>query len=87
MREYIAVVDRVIYKGKHGLPYAFAISEEIGTVTFSLHNNVWQEPEFPEPGMYVVLSKIRRKRAGWRAYSARFLVPEDLDPQKKGGDK
>lgn len=73
---YQAVVVKIIRVGKHG-PYAVAYTEEIGSITFSLDGNVWQEKDWPEPGMYVMLSQVRKKRAGWRAYHGRFIEPSD----------
>lgn len=73
---YQAVVDKIIPRGRHG-PYAVARCQDLGMVTFSLDPPVWQEGEYPELGTYVVLSKIRKKRAGWRAQSGRFVTPFD----------
>ena len=78
-RSYQAVVEKVIPGGQHG-PYAVGRSEELGSVTFSLDGKVWQEEDWPEPGMYVVLTKIRKKRAGWRANRGRFVKPADEQP-------
>jgi hypothetical protein len=50
-------------------------------VTFSLEPTVWQEEDFPEAGNVVLLSKIRRKRAGWRAKAGRYYVPSDEHQQ------
>lgn len=79
---YRAVVEKIIPSGRHG-PYVVARSEELGSVTFSLDPEVWQETDVPEPGMYVVLSRIRRKRAGWRAKHGRYLEPSDEQQQHK----
>ena len=73
---YIAVVEKTIRDGKHG-PYAVASSDDIGTITFSLEPPVWEEKDWPEGGTMVVLSEIRKKRAGWRANRGRFLQPSD----------
>lgn len=75
MDEYIAIVQKVL-AGKHGA-YAVALSDKLGLITFSLHDHVWKEKDMPEEGIYVVLSDLRRKRAGWRANSARFQRPSD----------
>lgn len=75
-RGYQAVVEKIIRGGKHG-PYAVARTDEIGSITFSLDGNVWQEKYWPEPGMYVMLSQVRKKRAGWRAQYGRFIEPSD----------
>jgi hypothetical protein len=77
-----AIVQSVHLRGPHG-PYAFAMTEEgaeTKKVTFSLNENVWQESEMPEEGVYVVISQLRKKRKGWRAYHARFLTPADEKP-------
>ncbi|MDD2913592.1 MAG: hypothetical protein PHS29_03085 [Candidatus Pacebacteria bacterium] len=76
MLEYQAIVEKIVINGHHG-PYAVARSEDLGLVTFSLDEKVWQEKDFPEPGILVILSDIRKKRAGWRAYSGRFFQPYD----------
>lgn len=78
-KEYRAIVEKVIPDGKHG-PYAVVYSKELGSVTFSLGNDVWDGEECPEPGTYVMLSKLRKKRAGWRAQHARFEEPGDEQP-------
>lgn len=71
-KEVVAVVQSVV-AGNHGR-YAVTISDDVeGSITFSLRKDVWQEKEDPEPGIYVVLSVLRKKRSGWRAYKARFL--------------
>jgi len=71
-----AVVQKVI-DGKHGC-YAVANSDKIeGSITFSLDPTVWKEKVYPQEGYMVVLSDIRKKSAGWRAHSARFLRPND----------
>lgn len=75
MEMCVAVVDKVI-AGKHG-DYAVAHSDRLSSITFSLQTPVWQESDHPEEGMEVVLSDIRKKRAGWRAMSARFVRPSD----------
>jgi len=72
---YQAVVQKVIKNGNHG-PYAVALCE-VGTVTFSLEKDVWQEDKFPEPGTFVLLADFQKKRAGWRAKSGRFVRPSD----------
>lgn len=73
-----AIVEKVIAVGPHG-PYAVASCPELGSgsITFSLDTTVWKESDWPEPGMCVVLSQMRKKRAGWRAKSGRFVKPSD----------
>lgn len=73
---YRAIVEKIISKGPHG-PFAVATEKTLGSVTFSLLPEVWQEEDLPERGMYVVLSQIRKKRAGWRARKGRYLKPSD----------
>ncbi|MSU54417.1 MAG: hypothetical protein EXS48_01065 [Candidatus Staskawiczbacteria bacterium] len=86
---YQAIVQAVIKNGDHG-PYAKATSDqlakEIGAkqtiaITFSLDEKTWKEDEWPETGTYVVLSKVRKKRAGWRAQIGRFFKPSDEQTQ------
>ncbi len=73
----IQVVIQQVVKGRHG-PYAVASSNEInGSITFSLKKPFWEENDWPEKGMVVVLSELRKKRAGWRAMKARFFKPSD----------
>lgn len=60
----------------HNGPY-FLAECDIGLVTVSLQAPVWLEKHLPEGGIEVVLSDIRKKRLGWRAYSARFFRPGD----------
>lgn len=76
-KTYQAVVQKVIVNGKHG-PYAVAECEETGRIiTFSLDKESWKEDEWPGRGMFVMLSKLRKKRAGWRAHVGRFVTPSD----------
>ena len=75
-RIYKAIVEKVIADGRHG-PYALASTPEISSITFSLDSSVWQEEDFPEPGVYVALWSLREKRNGWRAQHGRFWEPSD----------
>jgi hypothetical protein len=69
-----AIVQNVV-PGKHGL-YAVTTSTSIkGSITFSLHKEVWKEDGIPERGNLVILTDVRRKPSGWRAYKACFLRP------------
>ena len=79
---YNAIVQRIVLQGKHG-PYAVASHERLGDITFSLIPPVWEETDLPEHGIVVVLSTVRRKRAGWRAYLGRFFQPSDLQLTQK----
>lgn len=83
-KQYHAVVEKIVPHGKHG-PYAVSRTDELGLVTFSLTLDVWNEEDWPEPGTCVVLTKVRKKRAGWRAVSGRFLEPSDEQHQKQKG--
>ena len=74
-RGYLAIVDQIA-KGPKG-PYAISKSEVLGSVTFSLKSPVWQESDWPEPGIYVVLAQVRKSRDGWRAYRVRYMKPSD----------
>ncbi len=72
-----ATVQKVIPKGKHG-PFAIATSESLkGSITFSLEPTVWLEKDWPEEGAIVLLTKLRKKRAGWRAKQGRHWVLSD----------
>jgi len=73
---YQALVEKIFNTGPHG-PYAVARNDVLHSVTFSLTPDVWQEKDYPDAGLYVILSQIRRTRAGWRAKSARYLTPSD----------
>lgn len=77
-----AIVQKIVRDGKHG-PYAVAKSEELGSVTFSLGEDVWSEKDMPEPGTFVLLSDLRKKRAGWRANSGRYVKPSDEQKPRK----
>lgn len=71
-----AVVQSVVPDGKHGA-YAVATSENIdGSITFSLKPPIWNE-EAPESGEVVLLDKVRKKQAGWKANEVRYLRPSD----------
>ncbi|MBO06229.1 MAG: hypothetical protein QF745_11140 [Planctomycetota bacterium] len=72
---YEAIVEKVVVEGRHG-PYAVARSGEL-VFTFSLKTPTWSEEDLPEEGTFVVLSRVTKKRAGWRANRARFLKPSD----------
>ena len=43
-----------------------------GTVTFSLTNDVWREPEVPTVGSVVILQNLRHYAGGLRALRAQF---------------
>ncbi len=87
MEEIKAVIQKVVSEGDHG-PFAVATSESIdGSITFSLEPTVWQEDEWPEEGMIVVLGKLRKKRAGWRAKSGRFLKPSDEQTETRNQER
>lgn len=76
---YLGIVQNIILNGRHGA-YAVATCKGVGSITFSLDPPVWQEKDRPEPGMYVMLYELRRKRAGWRAQHGRFVKPSDKQP-------
>jgi hypothetical protein len=77
VEKVVAVVQKVIHDGKHG-SYAIATTEEFeGSITFSLEPTVWLESEEPEAGEFVLLSDLRKKRAGWRAKKGRYVSPSD----------
>ena len=82
-KSYQAVVDKIIHDGVHG-PYVVARCEGlVGSVTFSLDAEIWQEEDWPKPGSCVVLSKVRKKRLGWRAEVGRFVTPSDDQQQNQ----
>ena len=86
-KSYTAIVQKAFASGPHG-PFAKASSEDLGTITFSFGPSVWKESRLPEEGDIVVLSEVRRKRAGWRAENGRFFKPSDEQIQEKQtGDK
>ena len=74
--EYIGPVEKVVASGRHG-SYAIIRDKVLGCITFSLSAPVWNEPEQPEEGTFVVLSQVRKRRAGWRAMRGRFMIPSD----------
>mgnify|MGYP001596822070 FL=1 len=76
------VVEKIIFEGKHG-PYIVASVEDIGLVTCSLDRDVWREVRQPEPGTYIILSGLTKKRAGWRATQGRFMQPSDENREKR----
>ena len=84
-KTYQAVVGKIV-QGRHG-PYVVAHHKEHGTITFSMAKEVWREEKNPEPGTYVVLSDLQKKKAGWRAGNARLLRPEDQQPEVPSGRK
>lgn len=90
VEEYTAVVQSVIPRrepeGKHERgPYVVTKCDKFDTVTFSLDEVTWKEKRSPRPGDVVVLSQITKKRAGWRADSARFFSL--ADEQKANSNK
>ncbi len=57
--------------------YAIAESGTVeGSITFSLKPPTWNDAH-PEPRDVVVLTRLRKNNAGWRAERARFLHPAD----------
>lgn len=82
MTDTVVGVVRHVAQGKHG-PYAVAHNDSLkGSITFALSKPCWNETSEPKSGELVVLSNLRRKRAGWRALKARFYQPTD---EQKGG--
>ncbi len=76
------VIAEVSFVQTEGKPYAVAWPERDivdGSVTFSLDPAlaVWNEDEPPKPGLYVVLTRLRKSSQGWRAEEARYMRPED----------
>src|SRR3989344_4808606 len=70
-----AIVRKVFRKSPRG-PFAVATPVDRpdidGSVTFSFEPTVWDSDTLPEAGSAVLLGKLRKKRAGWRAKEARF---------------
>jgi len=66
-----AKVIKIVLDGPHG-SYAMAIYRPLGTITFSLGNEVWEEETLPDKGVSVKLDNLIEKSAGWRALSAKF---------------
>ncbi len=78
-----AIVQKIVLKGKHG-PFFVATSDNVtGSVTCSLEPTIWSEDEWPEEGEAVHLSRLRQKRAGWRAKVGRFWKLSDEQIQKQ----
>ena len=79
---YQAVVEKIVPGGRNG-PYGVARTDpgpgQI-PVPFSLDKPFWQEEEWPEPGMFVLLERVRKKRDGWRSNRVRFIQPSDEQP-------
>jgi hypothetical protein len=83
--ERTGAVEKVVPAGRYG-PYAVVRDSELGAITLSLSPPVWNENANPEPGTYVVLSQIRKRRAGWRAMSGRFMKPSDQQAENKAAE-
>jgi len=78
VKEYIKAITQRVKEGREGRLYVVATTEELkGSVTFSLDKSCWQENSMPERGTVVVLSELRKKKAGWRAMKARYFKPYD----------
>ena len=77
-----AVVQKIVVNGKHG-SFAVATSDGLdGSITFSLEPTVWLEDDCPEEGLFVFLTKLRQKRAGWRAKQGRYWLPSDEQTER-----
>ena len=79
--DYRGMVEKVV-GGRHG-PYVVVRVEDLGSVTFSLDEKSWPEEDAPEPGTEVMLTKVIKKRAGWRALHSRYVTPADEDKQQQ----
>jgi hypothetical protein len=75
--DVIAVVQKIVSKGKHGAFVVAKADKLEGSITFSLESTVWQEQSYPEAGEMVYLTNLRKKRAGWRAKKGRYYNPSD----------
>lgn len=82
--EIEATVVKVVREGKHG-PYAVAkVEGRPDSITFSLDDpDVWQEPDFPQTGMHVILSRLRKKPNGWRAMRVWYVNFADESGKRK----
>ena len=61
----MAIVKSIVSASPNG-PYGVAKAPGVsGTITFS--HAVWQEKWPVKPGTYVFLTKLEKRRSGWRA--------------------
>ena len=75
--DVIAEVE-VLCRAERGC-YVRTYASTHGSVTFSLHPNVWKENGNPSEGELVVLSELRYlKNKGWRAECARRPTVEAI---------
>lgn len=65
---FLGTVEKIA-KGLQG-PYAVARLKDGDVITFSLGSNVWDGDDAPSLGEQVELSKLRKLRLGWRAFTA-----------------
>jgi hypothetical protein len=84
--ERIGAVEKIVAAGRYG-PYVVVRDNELGTITFSLSQSVWNEDRWPDQGTFVVLSQIIRKHAGWRAMKGRFMKPSDEQSTESKAEK
>ena len=77
-KEYFGIVQNIVREGRHGPYFVVSCSELSGELaTCALTPPIWQETDWPEEGMYVVLSEPRKKRGGWRFQHGRHVTPSD----------
>ncbi len=82
-KEYRAIVKAGPHEGHKGPFMEAKVRGVRGNVTFSLLPPVWQDGDVvPELGTYVVLSDLREKTGGWRAYGARIHRPTTGDSKR-----
>jgi hypothetical protein len=82
MEHIIAIVQGILI-GAHGEFVVTTARGIPGSITFSLSPDVWHEESRPQQGIKVVVSDLRKKRAGWRAYHARYMRPSDQQQPKR----
>ncbi len=75
----IAGIVRRVVRDEGREPYVVTTAESFqeGSITFSLNPQVWSEDRDPEPSSEVIMTKLEKRRNGWRALSARFRTPQD----------
>lgn len=85
-REVIATVTSIIPKGRYG-PYAVTRSDSReGSITVSLKENCW-EGDLPVKGDSVILSKLRKRKGGWRALKGRLESLPLANSKQQGADR
>ena len=78
--ETIFAEVEMVCSGMHGgCGYVRTYTPTYGSVTFSLHHNVWKGERGPTIEEVVILSDLRYlKDKGWRAEDVRRPTPEEI---------